>query len=73
MSKAFNKQVTLQSFQKGDLVLTIQTPMIIGRKKGKLEPNYEGPFTIEKVYLNERYVLITMEGDRSYQRSMPAS
>lgn len=39
MFKAFNKGMRLRSFQKGDLVLTIRTPMIIGKKKGKLEPN----------------------------------
>lgn len=43
MSRAFNKQVRLQSFQKGDLILAILTPMIIGKKKGKLEPNCEAP------------------------------
>lgn len=64
MSKAFNKRVRPRSFQKGDLVLAIRTLMIINKKKGQLEPNWEGPFAIEKVYSNRTYLLITMEGER---------
>lgn len=39
-------------------------PMIVGKKKEKLEPNWEGPFAIEKVYSNGTYLLIIVEGDR---------
>lgn len=39
MSKAFSKRVRPRSFQKGDLVLAIRMPMVIGKKKGTLEPN----------------------------------
>lgn len=38
--------------------------MIVGKKKEKLEPNWEGPFAIEKVYSNGTYLLIIVEGDR---------
>lgn len=64
MSKAFNKRVRPRSFQKRDLVLAIRTRLIIGKKKGKLEPNWKGPFAVKKVYLNGAYLLITMEVDR---------
>lgn len=64
MTKAFNKRVRVQSFQKANLVLAIWTPLIIDKKKGKLEPNWEGPFMVEKVYSNGTYLLVTMEGDR---------
>lgn len=64
MSRAFNKRERPRSFQKGDLVLAIRMPTIIGKKKEKLEPNWEGPFAIEKVYSNRTYLLITTEGDQ---------
>lgn len=37
--------------------------MLIGKKKGKLESNWEVPFVVEKAYSNETYLLITMEED----------
>lgn len=40
MPKALNKQVRLWSFQKGDLVLAIQTAIMIGNKNGKLVSNW---------------------------------
>lgn len=58
MSKAFNKWVRFRSFQKGDLVLPI------GKRKGKLEPNWEDPFAIEKAYSNGTHLLITLESDQ---------
>lgn len=53
MASAFNKRVRLRSFKKGDLVLIVRTPIIIiinRRTRGKLEPKWEGPYVIEKVY-----------------------
>ena len=65
MTNAFNKKVRLRSFKKGDLVLMVWTPIIVTRRtKGKLEPKWEGPYVIEKVYSNGAYLLITMDGDR---------
>ncbi|CAL5395046.1 unnamed protein product [Camellia sinensis] len=65
MANAFNKRVRLRSFKKGDLVLMVRTPIVVSRRtKGKLEPKWEGPYVIEKVYSNGAYLLITMDGDR---------
>lgn len=62
---AFNKRVRLRSFKKGDLVLMVRTPIIINRRTGgKLEPKWEGPYVIEKVYSNGAYLLITMDDEQ---------
>ncbi|KAF7154329.1 hypothetical protein RHSIM_Rhsim01G0139100 [Rhododendron simsii] len=50
---------------KGDLVLMVRRPIVISRRtKGKLEPKWDGPYVIEKVYSNGAYLLITMDGER---------
>ena len=38
--------------------------VVTRRAKGKLEPKWEGPYVIEKVYSNGAYLLIMMDGDR---------
>ena len=64
ISKAFNKKVKQRVFQKGDLVLAVQRPMIMTHKtKGKFQPKWEGPFAIETVYSNGAYRLINPDGD----------
>lgn len=64
MSNTFNKRIRLRSFQKGDLVVVFRSPMIISKKKRKLERSWEGLFILEKVFSKGIYLLITMEGDR---------
>lgn len=34
--------------------------MIIDKKRGKLEPNWEGPFLIGKAFLNKTYPLVAV-------------
>lgn len=36
----------------GDLVVAFLAPMNINKKKGKIQPNWEGPFIVEMVYSN---------------------
>ncbi|GGZ90681.1 hypothetical protein GCM10010301_73090 [Streptomyces plicatus] len=34
------------------------------KSKGKFEPKWEGPYVIDKVFSNDAYALLNMEGDR---------
>ena len=56
-------------FKKGDLVLAVRRPMILTHKsKGKFEPNWEGPYVIDKVYSNGTYAVLTLEGEKCVMR-----
>jgi hypothetical protein len=51
MVRAYDKLVKQRVFQKDELVLILQRPIIITHKtKGKFEPKWEGPVIIEQVY-----------------------
>lgn len=65
MLNAFNKCILLCLFQKSDLVLAVQSPIIISKQKGKLERYWEGSFMVEKVFSEGAYLLITKEGNRT--------
>jgi hypothetical protein len=56
----YNTKVMPRSFQKGDLVL--KRPMRRD-KRGKLAPNWEGPFRIQEVYGGGAYRLETLQGE----------
>ncbi|KAF7151334.1 hypothetical protein RHSIM_Rhsim02G0180000 [Rhododendron simsii] len=74
MANAFNKRVWLRSFKKGDLVLMVRRPIVISRRtKGKLEPKWDGPYVIEKVYSIGAYLLITMDASGSSLPPMQGS
>ncbi|KAG9444903.1 hypothetical protein H6P81_016243 [Aristolochia fimbriata] len=63
MTRAINKKVRLRSFQKGDLVLTVQRPMIFTSKNGgKFAPKWEGPYVVQEDYTNGTYKLVTSNG-----------
>ncbi|KAG9458357.1 hypothetical protein H6P81_002865 [Aristolochia fimbriata] len=65
LTRAFNKKVKFRSFQKGDLVLAVRRPiMAISKDGGKFAPKWEGPFTVQEVYTNGAYKLVTPEGRR---------
>ncbi|KAG9458863.1 hypothetical protein H6P81_003371 [Aristolochia fimbriata] len=65
LTRAFNKNVKLRSFQKGDLVLAVRRPiMATSRYGGKFAPKWEGPFVVQEVYTNGAYKLVTPEGRR---------
>ena len=64
MARAYNKEIRLWTFEKGELVLMIRRPMEIAHKsRGEFQPKWEGPFIVETVYSNGAYRLTTMEGD----------
>jgi hypothetical protein len=65
MMQSYSKSSRPRIFQKGDMVLVLRRPIIIGRRgKGKFEPNWEGPFIVEKVYDGGAYQLIDIKGER---------
>ena len=45
MTRAFRKRVKLRKFQKGDLVLKVLLGLI-NDPRGKLKPNWSGPYVI---------------------------
>ena len=65
MAGSFDKKVWARAFKKGDLVLAVQRPMILNHNsEGKFEPQWEGPYIIDKVYANGAYAVLTVEGER---------
>ena len=65
MVRAYDKLVKPRVFWKGELILVLRRPIVIkGKAKGKLEPEWEGPFVIEQVYDGGAYQLIDQHGER---------
>jgi hypothetical protein len=63
MVRAYDKLVKQRAFWKGELVLILRRPVVITHKtKGKLEPKWEGPYTIEEVYDGGAYKLVDPQG-----------
>ena len=65
VARAYNKKVTLKTFQVGDLVW--KTILPIGTKDhkfGKWSPSWEGPYKIVKVIAGNSYMMETMQGER---------
>ena len=61
-SSCYNLGVKGQMFKEGDLVLRKVEPSRIG-KKGKLSPNWEGPYRVNHLRGPRAYKLETLEGD----------
>ena len=59
LAKRYNLKVRQRGFQEGDLVLKKITDP---KKKGKLVPNWEGPFRVLRKLNNGAYKLETLEG-----------
>jgi hypothetical protein len=63
MVRAYDKIVKQRVFQKGELVLVLQRPIIVTHmKKRKCEPKWEGPFIIEQAYDGDIYHLVDHQG-----------
>src|ERR1051325_7006097 len=59
MTRRFNLRVKQRGFKVGDLVLKKVTDPT---KKGKLDPNWEGPFRVSEELQNGAYKLETLDG-----------
>ena len=62
MKIAFDKKVKPHVFREGDLVLK----KILSFKldsRGKLTPNYEGPYVVKRAFSGGALILTTMDGE----------
>ena len=62
MKNAFDKKVRLRKFHEGDLVL-IKMSHAVKDNRGKLAPNYEGPFIVKMAFSGGALVLTNMDGE----------
>ncbi|XP_019434515.1 PREDICTED: uncharacterized protein LOC109341140 [Lupinus angustifolius] len=62
LMRAYAKKVRPRHFQEGDLVLKKILP-IQKDHRGKLTPNYEGPFVVKKAFSRGALILTTMDGN----------
>ena len=60
MRSAFNKKIAPRHFQPGDLVL--RKVEATGKRVGKLDPTWEGPFKVVRSYEGRAYKLEEMDG-----------
>lgn len=58
MAKCFDSKVRPRNFRIGDLVLK---KVIVSKQKGKLAPNWEGPYRIKEVLNNGAYKIENIE------------
>ncbi|XP_075669786.1 uncharacterized protein LOC142639509 [Castanea sativa] len=59
ISRTFNKKVHPQSFQVGDLVLTVEKPIIVThRTKNKFVSKWDGLYVVQEAYTNGAYKLV---------------
>lgn len=59
---SFDKKVHSCLYQAGQLVLKRYFPIYLD-PRGKLTPNYEGPFVVKKAFSGGDLILTTMDGD----------
>ncbi|XP_074266161.1 uncharacterized protein LOC141588628 [Silene latifolia] len=58
LSRAFNEKLHPRSFEAGDLVLAVRTPIITSHKPvGKFTSKWDGPYVVQEVYTNGAYKL----------------
>ena len=62
MKRAFDKKVHPRIFKEADLVLK---NILLSRldSRGKLTPNYEGPFVVKTTFSGGGLILTTMDGE----------
>ena len=61
MTKAFNKKMQPREFKVGDLVLKNILPHQED-SRGKLAPNYEGPYIVKNAFSGGALILTDLEG-----------
>ncbi|KAK4407978.1 hypothetical protein Sango_0378800 [Sesamum angolense] len=65
LSRAFNKNVRLCSFQVSDLILAVRRPIITTHRMGnKFLPKWDGPYVVKEAYTNGAYKLVAEDGLR---------
>lgn len=65
VEKAYNKKVRTQVFAVNDYVWKVILPMEQNDKLlGKWPPNWEGPFQIIRVFINNAYAIEELSSDR---------
>ncbi|XP_020081405.1 uncharacterized protein LOC109705053 [Ananas comosus] len=65
MASAYNKLTRYRTISVGELVLVLRRPIIINKHTGKkFDPNWEGPYVVEKAYEGGAYQLIDAKGER---------
>ena len=62
MTRAYNKWVRSRPLKKGDLVLRKMKDVGRAGEKGKLTPNWEGPYQIAEEVRDGTYRLSTLDG-----------
>ena len=63
IARAYDKHVIERKFKTGDLVLKRITQSQLPHIKGKLRPNWEGPYVVKEVYSGNAYRLVNAEGE----------
>ncbi|XXG85808.1 hypothetical protein AAC387_Pa11g0826 [Persea americana] len=63
IARAYDKHVIERKFETGDLVLKRITQSQLPHIKGKLRPNWEGPYVVKEVYSGNAYKLVNAEGE----------
>lgn len=63
ISRAYNKHVLERKFKIGDVVTKKIVQSQLPHIRGKLRPNWEGPYVIKEVYPGNAYKLVNSEGE----------
>ena len=63
ITKSYNKNIRIQRFQVGDMVLRKAFKNTTNPSDGKLAPKWEGPYLIDSEAGKSAYWLATMEGE----------
>ena len=64
VARSYNKWVRRKSFEEGELIWKVVQPIDAkDRELGKWSPNWEGPFKVYQVMLENAYRLSSLEGE----------
>lgn len=63
ISRSYNRRVLERKFHIGDMVLKKIMPAREPHPRGKLRPNWEGPYVISALYPGNAYRLVNAEGE----------
>ena len=66
MSRAYDKLVKERVFKTGDLIIVKRKDVMASKPKNKFEPNWMGPYIIDKVYEGGAYTVVDHEGNVAF-------